>query len=233
MKTAQWTLYSVVKDESFSTMLRNEARMSAFTSIQHITRKINKRHSNWKERVKITCLQVIWSYMVVVQSLSCLWLFATPRTAAHHVSLSFTISRSLLKLISIESMMPSNHLILCNPLILLLSIFPSIRFFSNESARHIRWPKYWNFSISISPSNEYSGLFSFRIDWFDLLAVQGDLKSLLQHHSSEASILLCSAFFMVQLSHLYITPGKTIDLTRWTFVQKSNIFLKIHCLGLS
>ena len=121
---------------------------------------------------------------------------------------------------SIQSVMPSNHLILCPPLFLLPSIFPSIRVFSNESVLHIRWPMYWSFSFSISPSNEYSGLISLRIDWFDLLAVQGTLKSLLQHHSSKTSILQCSAFFMVQLSHPYMTTGKTMALTRWTFVGK-------------
>ena len=135
-------------------------------------------------------------------------------------SLSFTISQSLLKPISIESVMPSNHLILCYPLLLLPSIFPSISVFSNESALRIRWPKYWSFSFSISPSNEYSGLISFRIDWSDLLAVQGTLKSLLQHHSSKASILQPSAFFIVQLSHPYMTTGKIIALTRWTFLCK-------------
>ena len=123
-------------------------------------------------------------------------------------SLSFTISQSLLKLISIESVMPSNHLILCHPLLILPSIFPSIRVFANESALHIRWPKYWHFRFSTSPSNEYSGLIFFRIDWLDLLAVQGTLKSLLQHHSSKASNLWCSAFFMVQLSHPYMTTEK-------------------------
>ena len=132
----------------------------------------------------------------------------TPWTAAHQASLSFTISWSLLKLISIKLMMPSNHLILCHPLLSLPSIFPSVRVFSSESALHIRWPKYWSFSFSISPSKEYSGLTSFIIDWFDLLSVQGTLKSLLQHHSSEASTLWCSAFFMVQLSHPYMTTGK-------------------------
>ena len=132
----------------------------------------------------------------------------------------FANSRSLLKLISIESLMPSNHLILCCPLLLLPSIFPSIRVFSNESVLRIRWPQYWGFSFSISPSNEYSGLLSFRIDWFDLLAVQETLKSLLQHHSSKTSILQHSAFFTVQLSHPYMTTGKTIALTRQTFVGK-------------
>ena len=134
--------------------------------------------------------------------------------------LSFTIYQSLLKLMSIESVMPSNHLILCCPLLFLPSIFPSIRVFFNELFLHIRWPKYWSFSFSISPSNEYSGLISFRMDRLDLLAVQGTLKSLLQHHSSKASILQCSTFFMVQLSHPNMTTGKTIALIRWTFAGK-------------
>ena len=134
-------------------------------------------------------------HLFFVQSLCCVQLFVTPWTAAHQASLSFTISLSLLKLMSIESMMPSNHLILCRPLLLLPSIFPSIRVFSNKSALRIRWPKYWSFSIS--PSNEYSGFISFRIDWFDLLSVQGTLKSLHQHHSSKASVLWHSAFFIV------------------------------------
>ena len=155
-----------------------------------------------------------------VQSLTHVWLFATPWAAAHKASLSITNSSSLLKLISIVLVMPSNHVILCHPLLLLPSIFPSIRVFSKESVLWIRWPKYWSFSFSISPSNEYSGLISFRIDWFDLLAVQGTLKSLLQHHSSKASIHWCSAFLIVQLSHPYMTTGKTIALTRWTFVGK-------------
>ena len=142
--------------------------------------------------------------VVVVQSLSRVRLFATPWPAAQQSSLSFTTSRSLLKLMCIESMMPSNHLILCYPLLLLPSIFPNIRVFFNELALHLRWPKYWSFSFHISPSNEYSGLISFRIDWFDLLADQGTLKSLLQHHNLKASILQCSAFFMVQLSHPYM-----------------------------
>ena len=156
-----------------------------------------------------------------IQSLSHVWLFVTPWTAACQASLSITSSWSLLKLMSIESVMPSNCLILCHPL-LLPSIFPSIRVFSNESALCIRWPKYRSFSFSISPSNEYSGLISFRIDWLDLLAVQGTLKSLLQHHSSKASILQCSAFFIVQLSHPYMTTGKTIALTRQNFVVEDS-----------
>ena len=130
------------------------------------------------------------------------------------------ISQSLLKLMSIELVMPSNHLMLCCPLFLLPSIFPRIRVLSNKSVLHIRWPKYWSFSFSISPSNEYSRLISFSMDWLDLLAVQGTLKSLLQHHSSKASILRCSVFFIVHLSHPYMTNGKTKALTRWTFVGK-------------
>ena len=143
-----------------------------------------------------------------VQLLSCVQLFVTPWTAARQASLSITSTWSFLKLMSIESVMPSNHLILCRPLFLLPSIFPSIRVFSNDSALHTRWPKYWSFSFSISTANEYSGLISFRMDWLDLLAVQGTLKSLFQHHSSKASILWHSAFFMVQLSHPYMTLEK-------------------------
>ena len=139
---------------------------------------------------------------------------------AHQAFLSITNCWNLLKLMSIELVMPSNHLILCRPLLLLPSIFPSIRVFSNESVLHIRWPKHWSFSFSISPSNEYSGLISCRMDWLDLLAVQETLKSLLPQHSSKASILPCSAFFIVQLSHPHMTTGKTIPLTRWTFVDK-------------
>ena len=140
--------------------------------------------------------------------------------AAHQASLSITTSRSLLKLMSIASVMPSNHLILCCPLLLPPSIFPSIRVFSNELVLHIRWPKYWSFSFNINPSNVYSGLISYRIDWFDLLAFQGTLRSLLQHYSSKASILQCSAFFMVQLSHPYMTNRKTIGLTIRIFTGK-------------
>ena len=150
-----------------------------------------------------------FSAAVVTQSLSRVWLFATLWTVAHHAFLPFAISWSLLKLMSIELVMPSNHLILCYPLLLLPLIFPSIRVFSNESALCNRWPKYWTFSFSISSSNKYSGLISFRIDWFDLLAVQGTLKSLVQHHSSKASVLWHSAFFIVQLSHPYMTTGKS------------------------
>ena len=158
----------------------------------------------------------------MVQLLSRVRLFVTPWTAALQASLYFTISRKLLKLMSIESVMQSNHLILCHPLLLPPSIPPSIRVFSNESTLPIRWPKYWSFSFSfsMSPSNEYSGLISFRIDWFDLLVVQGTLKSLLQHHNSKALVHRCSAFSIVQLSHPYMTTGKTIALTRLLFVCK-------------
>ena len=143
-----------------------------------------------------------------------------PWAAVRQTSMSVTVSQSWLKLMSVESVMPSNHLTLCRPLLLPPSIFPSIRVFPNESALHIRWPEYWSFSFSISPPNEYSGLISFRMAWLDCLAVQGTLKSLLQHHSSKASIHWYSAFFIVQLSHPYMTTGKTIALTRWTFADK-------------
>ena len=156
---------------------------------------------------------LLFSHSVVSDS-------ATPWTAACQASLSFTISWSFLKLMSIESVMSSNQLIFCHPLLLLPSIFPSIRVCSNESARHIGWLKYWSFCFSISESNEFSGLIPFRMDLIDLLAVQGTLKSLLQHHSSKASILWCSAFFMVQFSYVCMTTGKTIILPRWTFVGK-------------
>ena len=155
-----------------------------------------------------------------VQLFSCVWLFVTPWTTAHQASLSIIISRSLPKPTSIESVMPPNHLILCHLLFLLPSIFPIIRVFSNESALCIRWPKYGSFSFNISPSKEHPGLISFRMDWLDLLVVQGTLKSLLQHHSSKASILQCSAFFIVQLSHPHRTTGKIIALTRQIFVGK-------------
>ena len=154
----------------------------------------------------------------LVQSLSHVWLFATPWTAACQASLSITNSQSLLKLMSIELVMPSNHLIFCHPLLLLPSIFPSIRVFSNESVLRMRWPNYWSFSFKISPSKEHSGMISFWMDWLDLLAGQWTLKHLLKHHSSKASILLHSAFFIVQISYPYMTTGKTIALTRQTFV---------------
>ena len=158
--------------------------------------------------------------MSSVQSPSHVRLFVTPRMEACQASLSITNSRNLLKLTSIELVMSSNHLIPCHPLLFPPSIFPSIRVFSSESVLRIQWPKYWSFSFSISPSNGYSGLISFRIDQLDLLAVQGTLKSLLQHYSSKASILQHSAFFIVQLSHPYMTNGKIIALTRWTFLGR-------------
>ena len=166
-----------------------------------------------------------------VQLLSRVQLFVTPWTVTFQASLFFTILWSLLKLVSIELVIPSNHLILCHPLLLLPSIFPSIRVFSNESVLCIRWPKYWRSSFSISPSNEYSGLISLRIDWFDLLAVQETLKSLLQHHSSKALILWCSAFFMVQLSHPSMATGKTTALMRRAFVSRVLSMLLTRCPG--
>ena len=159
-------------------------------------------------------------HISLVQSLSPVGLFATPWPAECQASLSITNAQSILKLMSTELVMPSNYLILCRPLLLPPSIFPSIRVFSNESALHIRWPKYWSFSFSISPSNEYSGLFFFRMDWLELLAVQWTLESLLQHYNSKASILGHSAFLIVQLSHPYMITGKTMALTRQTFVGK-------------
>ena len=186
----------------------------------------------WEEAV----WDCVWPLLSSVQfSCSVMSDSMTPWTAARQASLSITNSRGLLKLMSIESVMPSSHLILCHPLLLLPSIFPSIRVFSNESVLCIRWPEYWSFSFSISPSNEYLGLISFRMDWLDLLAVQGSLKGLRQHHSSKASILCCSAFFIVQLSHPYMTTGETIALTRQTFVGKvmSLIFNKLSRLVIN
>ena len=164
-------------------------------------------------------LKYIWNRFSSVQLLNRVRLFATPWTTAHQAFLSITNSQSLPKLMSIELVMPSNHLILCHPLFLRPSIFPSIRVFSKESAIRIRWPKYWSFRFNISPSNEHPGLISFRIDWLDLLAVQGTLKSF-QHHSPKTSILPCLAFFIVQLSHPYMTTGKTTALTRWPLLAK-------------
>ena len=169
-------------------------------------------------------------HFVVVQSLNYVQLLATSWTITHQTSLIITISWNLLNLKSTESVMPSNHLILCHPLLLLPSIFPSIGIFSNELVLPIRWPKYWNFSLSISPSNE---LISFRTDWLDLLEIQGTLRNLLQHHSSKPSILWHSAFFMVQYSHPYMTNGKTIALTIQTFVGKVMYLFLIYYLGLS
>ena len=195
------------------------------------------RHQTQQKQTSLKLSPKVWgshcnlhyycSQFSSVQSLSCVRFFATPWTAAHQVSLSITNSRSLLKLMPIVSVMSSNHLILCCPLLLLSTVFPSIRVFSNELVLRIRWPKYWSFSFSISLSNEYSGLISFRTDWFDLLAVQGTFKCLLQHYISKASILRCSPFFIyiyryiyLQLSHPYTTTGKTIALTRQTSVGK-------------
>ena len=168
-------------------------------------------------QIILTCMLSLFSS---VQSLICVRLLATPWTAAYQASLSITNSQSLLKFRSTESVMPPSHLIFCHPLLLQPAIFHSIKVFSNESVLHIRWPKYWNFSLRISPSNECSGWICFRMNWFNLLFIQGSLKSLPQHHSSKASILQCSAFFIVQLSHPYMTTGKTIALTTWTFVGK-------------
>ena len=186
-------------------------------------------HSGWLTIISYIiadcclCLPIIESIIIQfssVQSLSHVRLFATPRTTALQASLCITNSQSSPKFMSIDSVMPSNHLILCHPLLLPPSVFPSIRIFSNESALRIRWPKYWSFSFNISPSNEHPGIISFRMDWLDLLAVQGTLKSLPQHPSSKAAILRRSAFFTAQLSHPYLTTGITIALTRWTFVGK-------------
>ena len=175
---------------------------------------VTRNHESWTSR------HLKPGSISLVQSLSYVWLFVIPWTTACEVSLSITNSCSLLKIMAIELVIPSNHIILCCPPLFLPSIFPKIRVFSNKSVLHIRWPKYWSFNFSISPSNEYSGLISFRTDWLDLLAVQGTLKSLLQHRSSKASILWCSVFFMVQFSHPYMTTGKTTALTRRTFVSK-------------
>ena len=184
----------------------------------NIRTKENKTKSITED--KVDHFTILGFFFVVVQLPSCVRLFATPWIAARQASLSIISSWSLLKLMSIESVTQSRHLILYHPLLLLPPVVPSIRAFSNESTLCMRWPKYWNFSFSISPSNELPGLISFRMDWLDLLAVQGTLKSLLQHHSSKASILRCSAFFTVQLSHPYMTTGETIALTRQTFVGK-------------
>ena len=177
------------------------------------------RTSRRKRGYDLHCVSTL---VVIIQLLSRVWLFFTPWTAARQASLSITNSENLLKLMSTESAMASNHLILCS-LLCLLSFFSSIRVFSKELVLCIMWPKYWSFSFSISLSNEHSGLVSFKIDWFDLLAVRATLKSLLQHHSSKASILQRSAFFIVELSHSYITTGKTTALTRWTFCWQINV----------
>ena len=182
---------------------------------------------------QLLCLVTISVQLILVQSLSRVRLFETPWIAAGQASLSITISRSSLRLMSIKSVMPSSHLILCHPLLLLPPVSPSIRIFSNESTLCMRWPKFWSFSFSIIPSKEIPGLISFRMDWFDLLAVQGTLKSLLQHYCSKASILRHSAFFTVQLSHPYMTTGKTIALTSQTLVGKVMSLIWICYLGWS
>ena len=184
--------------------------------------QLNSWQYFWKLRIDNSSVQ-----FSSVQSLSRVWLFATPWIAAHQASLSITNSWSSLRLTSIESVMPSSHLILCHALLLLPPIPPNIKVFSNESTLCMRWPKYWRFSFSIIPSKEHPGLMSFRMDWLDLLADQGTLKSLLQHHSSKASILQRSAFFTVQRSHPYMTTGKTIALTSQTFVGKVMSLLNI------
>ena len=214
-----FTIYTCIKAHSSACKTNIRLHINYISTRKEESISYNsKENQGWKQ-LKLWDGIIKAFVVVVVQSLSCVQLFATPWTAACQAfPSSFTISLSLLKLLFIELMRLSNHLILCHPL-LLPSIFPSIRVFSNESVLCIRWPKYWSFSFNISPSNEYSGLIFFRIDWFDL-AVQGTLKSLFQHHSSKASVLHCSGFFVVQLSHLYMTTGKTITLTVQTFVNK-------------
>ena len=197
-KTRGYPLLLFLQQALFSLSLRLVSRESLLSSLMF-------KLGDFSLKPDISSVQ--FSCSVVSDS-------ATPWTVASQASLSITNSQGLLKLVSIKSMMPSNHLILCRPLLLLPSIFPSIRVFSSESVLRIKWPKYWSFSFNISPSNEESGLISFRTDWLDLLAVQGTLKSLLQNHSSKASVLRCSAFFIVQLSYPYMTTGKTIALTR-------------------
>ena len=199
--TEEWIkMWYICTIEYYSVIIRNE---------------IGSFVEKWMDLETVIHSKVNW-----VQSLSCVRFSVTPWTTAHQASLSITNSQSPPKPMTTELVMLSNHLILGHPLLLLPSIFPNIRVFSNESAFCIRWPKYWSFSFNISPTNEHPRLISFRMDWLDLLAVQGTLKSLLQHHSSKASILRCSAFFIVQLSHPYMTTGKTIAMTRWTFVDK-------------
>ena len=207
-------LYNVIAAQNKS-LLKNKQKINLYYLKRHIWLIYTLDFKYFK-----TVYTLINVSLSLLQLLSRVQLFATPWTAALQASLSITNSWSLLKLMSIESVMPSNHLILCRPPLPLPSIIPSIRVFSNDSVLHIRWPKYWSFNFSISPSSEYLGLISFRIDWLDLLAVQGTLKSLLQHHSLKASILWHSAFFIVQLSHPYMTTGKTRALTTWTFVDK-------------
>ena len=203
---------------SLSLFERKEIKMTASTR-EHLCQRTKDldSHKNLYTSVLSNFISNSWKLKTIssVQSLSHVRLFATPWATAHQASLSITNCQSSPKPMSIESVMPSSHRILCLPLLLLPSVFPSIRNFSNKSALHIRWPKYWSFSFDISPSSEHSGLISFRMDWLDLLAVQGTLKSLLQHHSSKVSILQCSAFFLVQLSHPYMTTGKWVSYTEY------------------
>ena len=215
----EWLEYVVLLSAQKEKNIYNTSSLSSspLLSTSNIPSHLHRSLVPWKRNQRL-----IYSIQFrSVQLFSRVWLIATPWTAACQASLSITNSQSLPKLMSIESVMPSNYFILCHPLLLPPSIFPSIRAFSNESVLHIRWPKYWSFSFNTSPSNEHSGLISFRMDWLALLAeISKVFKSLLQHHSSKASILPWSAFFIVQLSHAYMTTGKTIALTRWTFVGK-------------
>ena len=219
--TISWSLLKFVSIESV--MLSNHLILRNFLLIILLPPEKQRYLSQIKYHFIISCCPTEYLKIILfssVQLLSRVWLFAIPWTAAHQAFLSITNSQSLPKFMSIESVMPSSHLILCHPLLLLPSIFPSIRVFSNKSALHIRWTKDWSFNFNINPSNEHPGLVSFRMDWLDLLAVQGTLKSLLQHHSSKTSNPHHSAFFTVQLLHPYMTTGKTIALTGWTFLCK-------------
>ena len=213
-------------------MLKNAVVLKEERELQNV-----QKYQGKEVGLYFTTTEIYWiilsKVVTTVHFCSHVQLFSTPWITAHQASLSITNSQSLLKLMSTESVISPNQLILCRPLLLLPSLFPSVRVFSNELVLHIRWPKYWSFSFSIRPSNEYSGLISLRMDWFDLLAVQGILKSLLQHYSSKTSILRHSAFFMVQLPHPYMTAGKTIALTRQTLLAEYCLCFLICCLGLS
>ena len=213
-------------------MLKNAVVLKEERELQNV-----QKYQGKEVGLYFTTTEIYWiilsKVVTTVHFFSHVQLFSTPWITAHQASLSITNSQSLLKLMSTESVISPNQLILCRPLLLLPSLFPSVRVFSNELVLHIRWPKYWSFSFSIRPSNEYSGLISLRMDWFDLLAVQGILKSLLQHYSSKTSILRHSAFFMVQLPHPYMTAGKTIALTRQTLLAEYCLCFLICCLGLS
>ena len=224
--------YTVKNLESKDLFLVLSSRWKGIECTTRVTAKCGQELYTLTESEAELCYISLCRLGQSVQSLSCVQLFATAWTAAHQASLPIINSQSLLKLMSIELVTPSNHLTLCCPLLLLPSIFPSIRVFSNETVLCTRWPEYYrSFSFRISPSNEYSGLISFGMDYFDLLAVQGTLKNLLQHHSSKASVLWCSASFMVQLSHPYMTTGKTIALTSRTLLAKYCLCCIICCLG--